>query len=35
MLVLRICTESEYKKYAEYVYSLALDQSEVGLPHLL
>lgn len=32
MLVLRICTESEYKKYAEYVYSLALDQSKSGYP---
>lgn len=32
MLALRICTESEYKKYAEYVYSLALDQSKSGYP---
>lgn len=30
--MLRICTEQEYKKYADFVYSLALDQSKSGYP---
>lgn len=31
-IVLKICTESEYRKYADYVYELALDQSKSGYP---
>lgn len=30
--MLRICTEQEYIKYADFVYGLALDQSKSGYP---
>lgn len=30
--MLRICTEQEYRKYADFVYELALDQSKSGYP---
>lgn len=30
--MLRICTEQEYRKYADFAYELALDQSKSGYP---
>ncbi|MBR3841086.1 MAG: hypothetical protein IKM20_08125 [Erysipelotrichales bacterium] len=30
--MLRICSEQEYKKYVEYVYTIAVDQSKSGYP---
>ena len=30
--MLRICTESEYRKYADFVYEIAIDQSKAGYP---
>lgn len=30
--MLRACTEQEYRKYADFVYELALDQSKSGYP---
>lgn len=30
--MLRICTEQEYRKYADFVYEIAIDQSKSGYP---
>ena len=30
--MLRICTEQEYQKYADFVYEIATDQSKSGYP---
>ena len=30
--MLRVCTEQEYRKYADFVYKLAVDQSKSGYP---